>query len=144
MTFTYHEYLFPKSPPPPVKPNPPLAPPTLNVPYGPLIGPPWPNGTMLFASSTGCGSGFRLVALVSSFVFFLAFLLGMGIASGSGCLTSGAGCDCDTPLDSLASTFCVCVAFAGRGPLLPGVTPMASPPPPAPQSDPRLAGATIA
>src|SRR5256885_13328673 len=142
MTFTYQEYLFPKSPPPPVKPNPPLAPPTLNVPYGPLTGPPWPNGTMLFASSTGSVPGFRLVALVSGFVFFLAFLSGIGIASGSGCLTSrcGCGCDCDTPLDSLASTFCVCVALAGRGTLLTRVTPMASPPPPAPQSDPRLAG----
>ena len=51
-------------PPPPVKSKPPLAPPALNIPYGPLTGPPSPNGTTLLASSCGgCGSGFRRVGV---------------------------------------------------------------------------------
>src|SRR5438132_1413341 len=55
---TYHPKRVPKSPPPPVKPNPPFAPPALNVPYGPLTGPPCPKGTTLLASSTGGGGDF--------------------------------------------------------------------------------------
>src|SRR5208337_4148811 len=43
ITCTYHPYLLPKSPPPPVIPNPPLAPPPLNLPYRPLPRPPPPH-----------------------------------------------------------------------------------------------------
>src|SRR5439155_24050375 len=105
--FTYQPKPVPKSPLPPVKPTPPVATPALNVPYHPLTGPPCPKGTTLFASSPGSGSGFRLLALVSCLGFFFAFFSGIGIASGS--VTSGLGFDCDTPFDSFASTFCVCV-----------------------------------
>src|SRR5437879_10624274 len=58
----------------------------------------------------------------------------MGIASFSS--TAGLGCDFETPFDSVASTFCVCVGFAGNGTSLTTVTPIALPPPPAPQFEP--------
>src|SRR6516164_6358114 len=62
----------------------------------------------------------------------------MGIASGSFCFSSGS--DCVRPFDSLASTFCVSTGLAGKGTLLTIDTPIASPPPPAPQVSPRRAG----
>src|SRR5579863_4008974 len=135
-TRTYHAYRLPKSPPPPVNPNPPLAPPALKVPYGPLTGPPCPKGTTLFASTCGCGSGFRWVSLTTGLGFGLvfAFLSGIGIASGS--LTSGRGSECVRPFDSFASTFSSGAGRAGSGTVLTSVTPSASPPPPAPQLEP--------
>src|SRR5438093_12280275 len=60
----------------------------------------------------------------------------MGIASFSS--TAGLGCDFETPFDSVASTFCVCTGFAGNGTVLTRVTPIALPPPPAPQFEPWL------
>src|SRR5215467_13846365 len=52
-TCTYHAKRLPKSPPPPVNPNPPFAPPALNVLYGPLTGPPSPYGTWFDSSGSG-------------------------------------------------------------------------------------------
>src|SRR5512146_128167 len=61
----------------------------------------------------------------------LASRVGIGIASG--CSTSlGWGSDCDKPLDSLASTFCVLIGLAGRGIVETSVALMASPPVPVP------------
>src|SRR5260370_34751265 len=107
----------------------------LNIEYGPLTGPPSPNGTTLLACSTGGGCGLRWVAVGCGTGFFLAFFSAIGIASLSS--TIGCGCDFDNPLDSVASTFCVCTGFAGSGTLLTSETPMALPPPPSPQFDPR-------
>src|SRR5579864_774657 len=58
----------------------------------------------------------------------------MAIALGSS--TCVCGLDCDNPLDSVASTFCVCTGLAGKGTVLTRVTPIALPPPPAPQFEP--------
>src|SRR5579859_6871216 len=66
----------------------------------------------------------------------------MGIASGSS--TCSWGFDCDKPLDSVASTLLVSTGFAGSGTVLTSVTPMALPPPPAPQLDPVPPRATMA
>src|SRR5271166_2300116 len=51
----------------------------------------------------------------------------------SGSFSSVLGSDWVSPLDSLARTFCVCTELAGSGTELTRLTPMASPPPPAPQ-----------
>src|SRR6185437_833298 len=48
------------------------------------------------------------------------------------------GFDCETPFDSVASTLCVCTGLAGSGMVLTIVTPMALPPPAAPQVAPPL------
>jgi len=63
--------------------------------------------------------------------FTLACFAAISIASGSFC-SSTFGCDCVRPFDSLAKTFCVGAGFAGNGTVLTKLTPMASPPPPAP------------
>src|SRR5208282_2141346 len=130
MTCTYHPYLVPKSPPPPVTPKPPLAPPAANVPYGPLTGPPSPKATWL-VSSSGCGSGLALVGAGGFFGLILEFLPWISMASGS--FSSTFGSDLVTPLDSLARTFWVWAGVVGKGTELTRVTPMASPPPPVPQ-----------
>src|SRR5436309_12150093 len=57
---------------------------------------------------------------------------------------TGFGCDFETPFDSVASTLCVCTGFAGNGTLLTSVTPIALPPPPAPQFEPPLPRAMTA
>src|SRR5439155_9628012 len=114
----------------------------LKTEYGPLTGPPSPNGTTLFASCTGSGGGLRWVAVGCLTGFFFAFFSGIAIASGSS--TTGFGCDFETPFDYVASTFCVCTGFAGSGIVLTSVTPIALPPPPAPQLDPLLPLATSA
>src|SRR5438876_7184170 len=108
----------------------------LNIEYGPLTGPPSPNGTTLLASSTGWGGGLRWlgVGCGTGFGFIFAFFSGIGIASFSS--MTGFGCDFETPFDSVASTLCVCTGLAGRGMLLTSVTPIALPPPPAPQFEP--------
>src|SRR3954470_22562230 len=105
-TLTYHAYREPKSPPPPVKPNPPLAPAALKVPYMPaLMGPPCPKGTMLVGGGGGAsrtlsgvvrgrGSGRRRVDLS-----------GIGIASGVSSIFLGS--DFVSPFDSLARIFSV-------------------------------------
>src|SRR5215467_10193594 len=77
---TYHEYRLPKSPPPPVKPNAPFAPPALNMLYGPLTGPPSPYGTRL---SSGSGSGFFLLVMLGGLGLIFEFLSGIARASGS-------------------------------------------------------------
>ena len=89
-----------------MKPNPPLAPLALNVPYGPLTGPPCPKGTSLSASTRAAGCGFCCVGAG----------LGLRLDLGGSCpgsesrpalSPSGLGCDCVSPLESLARTFCV-------------------------------------
>src|SRR5271157_1515773 len=51
------------------------------------------------------------------------------------------GCDCASPFDSLASTFCVSAGGVGNGILLTSVALMAPPPPAVPpQLSPRLLG----
>ena len=88
--------------------------------------------------------GFRLVALGSGFCFFtLTSLSGISIASGS-TFSSGLGNDCATPFDSLASTCSFSACVAGKGTVLTRLTPIASPPPPAPHPEPLLLGANTA
>ena len=55
----------------------------------------------------------------------------------SGCFLTGLGWDWVSPFESLARTFSFFTG-AGNGTLLTRLTPMASPPPPAPQPSPRL------
>src|SRR5579862_7331862 len=56
---TYHPKRLPKSPVPPLKLSPPLAPPAENDPYGPLTGPPSPKGILLSSTlATSFGGGF--------------------------------------------------------------------------------------
>ena len=57
----------------------------------------------------GVASG-RGRALTFGGAFVLTILSGIGIASGSGCFSTGFGCDCASPLESLASTFPVVTA----------------------------------
>src|SRR5579883_3435697 len=107
------------------------------LPKGPLTGPPCPKGTSL-DSSSGWGWDLALLAVVTGLGLVLEVLSAIGIASGSSCFSWG--CDLERPLDSLASTFCACVVLAGKGMALTRETPMASPPPPAPQVEPDLPG----
>src|SRR5229473_5794077 len=108
-TSTYQPYLLPKSPIAPVKLNPPLTLLAVNTPLGPLTGPPWPKGTRL--SSGGGVRGFSGLVRCSGFFFALR----SGIGRASGCCSTAFGCDSVSPLDSLATRFCVCSVGAGRG-----------------------------
>src|SRR5271157_790317 len=136
---TYHPKRLPKSPEPPVKLRPPLVPPTANDPYGPLTGPPWPNG-ILFSSTlaTSLGGGFFCVDSRGPLCF--ASRSGIGIAFGSS-LRLSLGCDCASPFDSLARTFWVSAGGVGNGIVLTRVA-LIAPPPPAvpPQLSPRRLG----
>src|SRR6185437_10552897 len=85
-----------------------------------------------WACSTGCGCGLRCVAVgCGGLGFTFTFFSGIGTASGSSVFSCGL--DCDNPFDSVASTLLVSAGFAGRGILATSVTPIALPPPPAPQ-----------
>src|SRR5580765_6496486 len=134
MTCTYQAYLVPKSPPPPVIPKPPLAPPALNEPYGPLTGPPSPKATWL-SSDSGAAWAFCFDSVIC-FCLGLIFLFFPWISIASGSFSSIFGCDCVSPFDSLASTFCVWDGLAANGTELTNVAPIASPPPPEPQVSP--------
>src|ERR1022692_4284916 len=79
---TYQPKRLPKSPLPPVKLRPPFAPPAANDPYGPLTGPPWPNGTRL-SSTLAISFGAGFFCADSRGPFFLASGAGIGIALGS-------------------------------------------------------------
>ena len=76
-TRTYHAKRDPKSPPPPVKPKPPLAAAALNKPYGPLTGPPSRKEPRCSACCSGCGlrlcAGFQSVCFGFGFVFDILF-----------------------------------------------------------------------
>src|SRR5581483_10061756 len=92
---TYQAKRLPKSPPVPVKPNPPFALGVLNVPYGPLTGPPWPKGTTLLGSGSGSTGRVGCCTLACFFGAGLRLLSfsGIGIASGSSAFGLGRVCD---------------------------------------------------
>src|SRR5450755_3063853 len=136
---TYQLKWLPKSPVPPVKLKPPLVLPEVNEPYGPLTGPPSPNG-ILFSSTFATSFGGGFFWAISCGPLRLASRSGIGMAFGSSFGVS-LGCDCASPFDWLASTFWVCVGAVGRGMLLTKVALIAPPPPVVPpQLSPRLLG----
>src|SRR5580698_2593463 len=74
---TYQPKRLPKSPVPPLKLSPPLAFGVENEPYGPLTGPPSPNGILLSSAfATSFGGGFFCVDCIGA--FFLVSRSGIG------------------------------------------------------------------